>query len=75
MHKEAPDKLLITEGNRTARVTWFSATGSECCVCIRDRDDSAVRDSNLVGISSKIFDCITKSIMQQASLDLVITHL
>ena len=23
MHKEAPDKLLITEGNRTTRVTWF----------------------------------------------------
>ena len=62
MHKEAPDKLLITEGNRTTRVTWFSATGSECCVCIRDRDDSAVRDSNLVGIASKIFDCIAKSI-------------
>ena len=62
MHKEAPDKLLITEGNCTTGVTRFSATGSECCVCIRDRDDSAVRDSNLVGIASKIFDCIAKSI-------------
>lgn len=25
MHKEAPDKLLITEGNRTTRITWFPA--------------------------------------------------
>ena len=32
MHKEAPDKLLITEGNRTTGVTRFSATGSVCCV-------------------------------------------
>ena len=62
MHKEAPDKLLITEGNHTMGVTGFSATGTESCVCIRDRDDPAVRDSNLVGIASKIFDCITKPI-------------
>ena len=62
MHKKTPDKLLITEGNRTERVTGFSATGTEGCMCIRDRDDSAVRDSNLVGISSQIFDCIAKPI-------------
>lgn len=62
MHKEAPDKLLITEGNHTMGGTGFSATGTEGCVCIRDRDDPAVRDSNLVGIASKIFDCITKPI-------------
>ena len=62
MHKEAPDKLFITEGNHTMGGTGFSATGTECCVCIRDRDDPAVRDRNLVGIVSKIFDCIAKSI-------------
>ena len=62
MHKETSDKLLIAEGNRMARVTWLSAVGSECCVCIRDRNDSAVRDSNLVGVASKIFDYIAKSI-------------
>lgn len=62
MHKETSDKLLVTEGNRTVGVIGFSTTGTESCMCIRDRDDSAVRDSNLVGIASKIFDYITKPI-------------
>ena len=57
MHKEVPDKLLITVGNHTMGVTGFSATGTEGCVCIRDRDDSAVRDSNPCGYSVKDIFC------------------
>ena len=52
MHKEVPDKLLITVGNHT-----MGATGTEGCVCIRDRDDSAVRDSNPCGYSVKDIFC------------------
>ena len=62
MYKESPDKLFITESDRTTGITGNSATCAECCMCIRDRNDPAVRDSNLVGIASKIFDCITKPI-------------
>jgi len=62
MHKETSDKLLITEGDRTTGITGNSATCAECCMCIRDRNDPAIRDSNLVGIASEIFDCIAKPI-------------
>ncbi len=62
MYKESPDKLFITESDRTTGTTGNSATCAECCMCIRDRNDPAVRDSNLVGIASKIFDCIAKPI-------------
>ena len=31
-------------------------------MCIRDRNDSAVRDGNLVGIAPKIFDGISKTV-------------
>lgn len=62
MHKETPDKLLVAEGDRTAGITGVSSTGTECCMCIRNRNDSAVRDSNLVGIAPEIFNRITKTI-------------
>ena len=62
MHKETSDKRLVAEGDRTAGITRVSSTGTECCMCIRDRNDSTVRDSNLMGIASKIFNRITKTI-------------
>ena len=62
MHKEAPDKLLVAEGDRTTGITGFSSTGTECCMCIRNRNDPAVRDSNLMGIAPEIFNRITKII-------------
>ena len=36
MHKETSDKLLVAEGDRTAGITGFSSTGTECCMCIRN---------------------------------------
>ena len=62
MYKESPDKLFITESDRYRPPPGFLPRAVYVVWCIRDRDDSAVRDSNLVGIASKIFDCITKPI-------------
>ena len=62
MHQVTADEFFVFQSNPAFRVRRFSAACREGHFCFCDRNDSAVGYGYLVGITSKIFDGITKTI-------------
>lgn len=62
MHKVTADKFRMFQCNLPFWPAWFSGTGRECNRIFCNRKDPAVRDGDLVRVSSQVFDGIAKTI-------------
>ena len=62
MHEKSSDELCVGHSNGTSRVTFFNGSCTKYYMSIRYGDNPAVRDSNLMCVTAKIFDSITKTI-------------
>ena len=61
MHQITADELDVFQSNDPARFPRLFPSGRKSDLLFIDRKDTAVRNGNLVGISSEIFDRIAKS--------------
>lgn len=62
MHQITSDEFDVFESDHPARLTGFFTSGRKSDLLSIDRKDAAVRDGDLVGISSEISDRIARSI-------------
>ncbi len=62
MHQITADEFGVFQGNPPVRPTWLFPSGRERDILRINRKDTAVRNGNLVCISSKIFHRIAKSV-------------
>lgn len=62
MHQIPADEFSIIKGNVPFRLTGFLSSGRKGNLFLRYRKNSAVGNGNLVGITPKIFNGITKAV-------------
>lgn len=62
MHQIPADEFGVFQGNAPVRLTWLFPSGRERDLQFVNRKDTAVRNGNLVCISSEIFHRIAKSV-------------
>lgn len=62
MHQEAANELRVIKGDFTLCITWFLSSGRKGGTVFGDGQNTTVGNSNLMCISSKIFDCIAKPV-------------
>ena len=61
MHQEPPDEFCMLQGDLTFRLAGLFAPGREGDLLFRDGKDTAVGNGDLMGVSSKVFDGISKT--------------
>ena len=62
MHEKSSDEFYVGHSNGTSRFTFFKSSSTKYHMSIGYGDNSAVRDSNLMCVTAKIFNSITKTI-------------
>lgn len=62
MHQVPSNKFFAGDCNCALRVTWLLPTSRESDSVFGNRQNPAVRNCNLVGVSAEIFDCVAETV-------------